>query len=324
MPARERIQKQNSGGKPVGLEGVCQIMDMDTNGTVRSMTGYGRAQATAGGREITVEIRSVNHRFFEYSTRIPRAYAYLEDKIKSLVKNTASRGKIEITVSIQNQTGNQTKVKIDHQLAREYLKALRELSEDLQIPNNITVSQLARYPDLFTVSRVVEEEDEIWNLVQPVVTEACASFAEMRLVEGRKMVGDLLNRLDEIEKLVHQVEELSPQTVANYRARLFAKLQEILGDTSIDEQRILTEAAIFAEKVAVAEETVRIESHLHQFRQILDEGGAVGRKLDFLVQELNREANTIGSKAQDMQIAKIVVDLKSEIEKIREQIQNIE
>lgn len=297
---------------------------MDTHFSIRSMTGYGRAQCTQNGREITVEIRSVNHRFFEYNSRIPRIYAFLEDKIKSVVKDCASRGKIDVTITAASPDGSNTQVKIDRNLAKKYIEALRELSESFQIRNDISVSQLAHFPELFTISKVTENEDNIWVFIKPAINEACANFITMRESEGTKMELDLLGRLDKIEELVKQVDELSPSTVENYRNKLFAKLQEVLKDTSIAEQRVLTEAAIFSEKVAVAEETVRLESHINQFREILKTGGAVGRKLDFLVQEFNREANTIGSKAQDIEISKIVVDLKSEIEKMREQVQNIE
>ena len=235
-------------------------------GAVRSMTGYGRARQLIGSKEITVEIRSVNHRFLEYSSRVPRAYAYLEEKLKNLIKGSVSRGKVDVSLSIQTVGGTDTQVVINHDLARSYLQALRSLAEDLQIKNDITVSQMARFSDIFSVIRVEENEEEIWQAVEQVAREAVDNFVAMRL----------------------------------------------------------TEAAIFAEKIAVAEETVRLGSHVHQFRQILSSSEPVGRKLDFLVQEFNREANTIGSKAQDLEVARIVVDLKAEIEKIREQIQNVE
>ena len=282
---------------------------------VRSMTGYGRAQQLIGNKEITVEIRSVNHRFLEYSSRVPRAYSYLEDRLKNLVKASVSRGKVD---------GTDSQVVINHDLARSYLEALKSLAEDLQIKNDITVSQMTRFSDIFTVLRVADDEEEMWSAVEQVAQEAIGNFVAMRLVEGKKMEQDLLYRLDLIEQMVKKVEELSPKTVENYSKRLHAKLQEVLQNNALDEQRIITEVAIFAEKIAVAEETVRLGSHVHQFRQILASNEPVGRKLDFLVQEFNREANTIGSKAQDLEIARVVVDLKSEIEKIREQIQNIE
>ena len=293
-------------------------------GAVRSMTGYGRARQLIGNKEITVEIRSVNHRFLEYSSRVPRAYAHLEEKLKNLIKGSVSRGKVDVSLSIQTVGGTDTQVVINHDLARSYLQALRSLAEDLQIKNDITVSQMARFSDIFSVIRVEENEEEIWQAVEQVAREAVDNFVAMRLTEGEKMKQDLLYRLELIEQMVAKVEELSPKTVETYRNRLYARLQEVLQNNTVDQQRVLTEAAIFAEKIAVAEETVRLGSHVHQFRQILSSSEPVGRKLDFLVQEFNREANTIGSKAQDLEVARIVVDLKAEIEKIREQIQNIE
>lgn len=293
-------------------------------GAVRSMTGYGRARRLIGSKEITVEIRSVNHRFLEYSSRVPRAYAYLEEKLKNLIKGSVSRGKVDVSLSIQTVGGTDTRVVINHDLARSYLQALRSLAEDLQVKNDITVSQMARFSDIFSVIRVEENEEEIWQAVEQVAREAVDNFVAMRLTEGEKMKQDLLYRLELIEQMVAKVEELSPKTVETYRNRLYARLQEVLQNNTVDQQRVLTEAAIFAEKIAVAEETVRLGSHVHQFRQILSSSEPVGRKLDFLVQEFNREANTIGSKAQDLEVARIVVDLKAEIEKIREQIQNIE
>ena len=293
-------------------------------GAVRSMTGYGRARQLIGNKEITVEIRSVNNRFLEYSSRVPRAYAYLEEKLKNLIKGSVSRGKVDVSLSIQTVGGTDTQVVINHDLARSYLQALRSLAEDLQVKNDITVSQMARFSDIFSVIRVEENEEEIWQAVEQVAREAVDNFVAMRLTEGEKMKQDLLYRLELIEQMVAKVEELSPKTVETYRNRLYARLQEVLQNNTVDQQRVLTEAAIFAEKIAVAEETVRLGSHVHQFRQILSSSEPVGRKLDFLVQEFNREANTIGSKAQDLEVARIVVDLKAEIEKIREQIQNIE
>ena len=292
---------------------------------IKSMTGFGRAQKIIGTKEITVEIRAVNHRYFECSARVPRSYSYLEEKLKSYVKTQISRGKVEISVSIASIEGETTsEVRINHGLAKSYLEALRSLSDELQVHNDITVSQLARFSDIFTVAKAEEDEEKIWEMVQTATDEALGRFVSMRTVEGEKMEQDLLNRLCTIEELVGRVEEQSPKTLEAYRNRLKAKIEELLGDTSVDEQRILTEAAIFADKIAVDEETVRLRSHIRQFRDILKSQEPVGRKLDFLVQEFNREANTIGSKAQDVEAAKIVVEIKSEIEKIREQIQNIE
>ena len=288
------------------------------------MTGYGRAQEILEGREITVEIRSVNHRFFEFSSRVPRAYAYLEEKLKSLLQSRIARGKVEAAVTVVTLDGESSDVQINNALAAEYLAALRQMGEALGIQDDVTVSTIARFGDIFVVRRAQEDMDQIWELVRQVAEKALEGFVSMREAEGLRMREDLESRLVNIEELVARVEEQSPRTVANYRARLTQKMNEVLGQAGIDEQRILAEAAIFADHIAVDEETVRLRSHLKAFREIMDAGQAMGRKLDFLVQEMNREANTIGSKGQDVEVARIVVDIKSEIEKIREQIQNIE
>lgn len=291
---------------------------------VRSMTGYGRAQEMADGKDITVEIRSVNHRYFELSCRLPRSCGYLEEKLKTLMQGNVSRGKVEVGVYIQVLEGGSSEVEINTPLAESYLKALRALSAQLEVRDDITLSSLTRFSDIFVVHKTEEDEDEIWNEVRPVAAKALESFVQMREAEGKRLTQDLLARLETIEQLVALVEEQSPRTTEEYRNRLYTKLREVLEQTGVEEQRILTEAAIFAERTAVAEETVRLRSHIAQFRKILVQPEPVGRKLDFLVQELNREANTIGSKAQDIEIAKAVVEIKSEIEKIREQIQNLE
>lgn len=291
---------------------------------IKSMTGYGRAQQNLGGRDITIEIRSVNHRYFEYSSRLPRAYGYLDDKLKKLVQTGVSRGKVDVGLVIISAEGAGAKVEINHELAGEYLDALRALGRELSVEDDITLSALSRFGDIFTVRKAVEDEDAIWADVSAVAQAALDNFVEMRGIEGDKLKADILERLVAIEGAIAVIEERSPQTVAEYRARLTAKLTEILENRSVDEQRVLTEVAILGEKLAVDEETVRLRSHIAQLRTILGEPDAVGRKLDFLVQELNREINTIGSKSQDVSIARVVVDVKSEIEKIREQIQNIE
>ena len=302
-----------------------QIFAQKGAGTmVRSMTGYGRAQETLGGRDITVEIRAVNHRYFEYSSRLPRAYGYLDDKLKGLLQSAISRGKVDVSLTMQTIDGGGADVSINRTLAADYLRELRQLGEELGVKDDVTLSVLSRFSDIFTVRKAAEDEDQVWNDVRQVAEAAVERFVAMRQVEGQRLKADVLNRLEAIEEAVTGVEERSPQTVAEYRARLTAKLQELLQTTTIDQQRILTEAAIVAEKLAVDEETVRLRSHIAQLRDILELPEAVGRKLDFLVQEMNREANTIGSKAQDVQIARLVVDIKSNIEKIREQIQNIE
>ena len=289
-----------------------------------SMTGYGRSQQLIGGRDITVELRAVNHRYFECSVRTPRSYSYLEEKLKSYVQSRVSRGKIDVGVTIQNVEIAATEVQINEPLAEAYLTALREMGKKLDIKDDVTVTAMARFADIFSVRRVQEDEDEIWALVQQVAEEAVDRFLEMRAVEGERLKQDILSRGAHIGEMVEAVKQRSPETLKNYRERLYQKLREVLEDRQIDDARVLTEAAVFADRIAVDEETVRLESHLLSLEQILNSEGAVGRKLDFLVQEINREANTIGSKAQDLEIARVVVDIKSEVEKIREQVQNIE
>jgi len=291
---------------------------------IRSMTGYGRAEALIGGRNILVEIRSVNHRYFEFSSRVPRAYGYLESRLKGFLQGKLSRGKVDVNVSIQTIEGTNANVQVNAELAKSYVDALRTLSEPLSLQDDLSLASICRFSDIFTVSRETEDEDAIWADVLSVAEEAADRFVQMREVEGTKMREDVEGRLDFILSAVEKIEERSPKTVEEYRARLYNKISEVLQNAQVDETRILTEAAIYAEKIAVAEETVRLRSHVAQFRSIREQEGAVGRKLDFLIQEFNRETNTIGSKAQDIEIARIVVDVKSEIEKIREQIQNIE
>ena len=291
---------------------------------IRSMTGYGRGQQLLHGRSITVEIRSVNHRYFEFSCRTPRGCAFLEDRLKRTLQQAISRGKVEVSLTLQTVESRGGAVAVDHALAGQYLTALRALAAEYGLTDDLTLSAVARLPDLFTVCRGEEDEEELAADVLSVLQEALDRFVAMREAEGERLRADVLSRLFTLEEHLAFVEERSPQTVAEYRARLTAKLNELLGGAVADEARILTEAAIVADRLAVDEETVRLHSHIAQLRGILDCAEPVGRKLDFLVQEMNREANTIGSKANDMELAKIVVDIKSEIEKIREQIQNIE
>ena len=291
---------------------------------IRSMTGYGRSQQVQGGRDITVEIKSVNHRYFEFSARVPRAHGYLEEKLKSFVHERVSRGKTDVYVSIITLDEAGADVQINLPLARSYLDALRGLSRELEIADDINVSKLARFPDIFAVQRAPDDEEAVWEAVRSVACEALESMIAMREAEGEGLRKDVLMRLDLLEKYTAIVEERSPIAVGEHRERLYSKLTEILENRQIDDARILTEAAIFAEKTAVAEETVRLRSHISQLRGFISQDKPTGRKLDFLIQELNREANTIGSKAQDIGLAGVVVEMKSEIEKIREQVQNIE
>ena len=291
---------------------------------IKSMTGYGRGQQIVDGREITVEIKSVNHRYFEFSARVPRAYGYLEEKLKSFVQGKVARGKVEVGITIFNIEGKDAQIEVNQSIAVGYVEALRKANETIGLNDDLSLSQLIRLPDIFNVVKTTEDEEIIWSLVKSVAEEALDNFVSMRETEGQKMKDDIKSRLGYISELVAKVEERSPMVTEAYRERLYNKISEILNDKKIDEQRILTEAAIFSEKTAVDEETVRLKSHIQQFTSLLDSSEAVGRKLDFLIQEFNRESNTIGSKAQDVEITRIVVELKSEIEKIREQIQNIE
>ena len=291
---------------------------------IRSMTGYGRGQQLLHGRSITVEIRSVNHRYFEFSCRTPRGCAFLEDRLKRTLQQAISRGKVEVSLTLQTVESRGGVVAVDHALAGQYLTALRALAAEYNLTDDLTLSTVARLPDLFTVCRGEEDEEELAADVLSVLQEALDRFVAMREAEGERLRADVLSRLFTLEERLAFVEERSPQTVAEYRARLTAKLNELLGGAVADEARILTEAAIVADRLAVDEETVRLHSHIAQLRGILDCAEPVGRKLDFLVQEMNRETNTIGSKCSDTAIAGHVVEMKSEIEKIREQIQNIE
>lgn len=288
------------------------------------MTGYGRSQQILNGRDITVEIKSVNHRFFEFSARVPRAYGYLESKMKSYVQSLVGRGKIDVSVTVYTMEGNDSEVELNKTLAKGYVDALRAVRDELELPDDLSLSSIARFSDIFSVHKTAENEEVVWADVSIVAEEAVSKFVTMRAEEGVRMCEDVESRLENIERLVTQIEQKAPVTQAAFRERLTAKMQDVLGDMNIEPQRLLVEAAIYAEKIAVDEETVRLRSHLKQFETLLHAEEAIGRKLDFMVQELNRETNTIGSKAQDIEITGYVVEIKSEIEKIREQIQNIE
>lgn len=288
------------------------------------MTGYGRAQQLVDGMNITVEIKSVNHRYFEFSSKLSRTYGFLDEKLKSFFNGRLTRGKMECYVQIEAVEEPDTIISLNHSLVKGYIDAYKELAETYGLENDVKVSDIARVGDIFSVRKQAADEDRIWAAVSVVAEAALAGFVAMREREGARLRDDVLSRLDEIIKNVEFIEERSPQTVAEYNEKLLARLRELLNDAHIEEQRILTEAAIFADKIAVAEETVRLRSHISQLRSFLDSSEAIGKKMDFLVQELNREANTIGSKAQDVEIARRVVSVKAEIEKIREQIQNIE
>ena len=291
---------------------------------VKSMTGYGRAVETVNGREFTVEIRSVNNRYLDCTVKLPRALSFAEDTVKQAVKNTISRGKVDVYITQRSEGDADVKVTLNTAMAAGYVEAMRQMAQEFAIREDISVSLLSRMPDVFTVEKPEVDEEQLLSDMMQVVNAALANYDAMRTKEGEALKNDLSSRGNTIRSLVSQVEEGNGQTVIDYRTRLYNKLQEVLANTAIDESRILTEAAIFADKVAVDEETVRLRSHLEQMDSMLAAGGAMGRKLDFLLQEMNREANTIGSKCTDVRLARIVVDIKAELEKIREQTQNIE
>lgn len=291
---------------------------------ILSMTGYGRARQVLNGREITVELRGVNARFLEYSSRLPRAFAFLEDPLKKLVAARVSRGKVELSLTVQNTTAADTVVTVNWPLAKGYRDAMTALSEQLELKNDMSVSLIARMPDVLAQTAAPLDEEALWADVQAVAGQAVDAFLTMRAAEGEKLKADLLSHLDVVEQLVGGIEANTAGRVKAYSDKLYARLQELLADRAVDDSRILTEAAIFADKTAVDEETVRLHSHIAQYRDILALSEPVGRKLDFLTQELNRETNTIGSKCNELDITRVVVEVKGEIEKIREQIQNLE
>ena len=288
------------------------------------MTGFGRDHRIIEGREYLVEIRSVNSRYYEFNAKLPRQYMFLEEKLKSLVKAGISRGKVEVSLSIYNIGTSETSVTVNEGVVENYLNVLRAAGDKFGLTDDLTVSTIFRMTDAFSVIRAEADEDKIWAAVKETAEAALAKFIQMRETEGAKMKDDILEKLSNVEKMTDKVCEYAPETVTAYREKLFAKMQEILENKQIDEQRILLEAGIYAEKIAVDEETVRLKSHFVQFRDMMNADDPIGRKLDFLVQEINREVNTTGSKAQDLRVTRLVVDMKSEIEKIREQIQNIE
>lgn len=291
---------------------------------IKSMTGFGRGHEILNGRDITVEIRAVNHRYYEFSCRIPRSMGFIEEKLKSLLNGKISRGKVEVSVLVSNTDAPDEKVSINREVVRDYITALRSVQEELSLNDDLSLSHIMRIPDAFTVVKEEADEEQLWGDIKTVAEQALGKFIAMREAEGERMKADLLARLDTIEGWVGVVEERSPIIVEEYRKKLFDRMTEVLNGANVDESRILLEAGIFSEKTAVDEETVRLRSHIAQFRTMLCGEEPVGRKLDFLVQEMNRETNTIGSKVQDIEVTRLVVDQKSEIEKIREQIQNIE
>ena len=293
-------------------------------GKLLSMTGYGSANGSVEGQEITVELKSVNNRYLDCSVRLPRNFLFAEDTVKQAVSAGVSRGKVDVFVSAQASQDSGTVVSVNEELARGYRDAVARIAETLGLESGLSAFSLARFPDVLTVERRELDKDKAAAALSEITAKAVEEFNAMREREGERLRRDMLGKLETIEGLVSVVEERSPQTVKEYRERLEARLRDILADRSLDEQRVITEAAIFADRTAVDEETVRLRSHIAQFRTMLEEGSPIGRKMDFLVQEFNRESNTIGSKCSDASLAKVVVDLKSEIEKIREQLQNVE
>lgn len=291
---------------------------------IKSMTGYGSAKGTVEGLEITVELKSVNNRYLDTSVRLPRSFLFAEEAIKSAVQSHISRGKVDVFISVDSSAAGDMTVKVNEPLLKGYIEAIRHISEEYSLANDMTALSVSRFPDVLSVEKKDLDAEAISAGICAVAEEALRDFDAMRQREGAKLRDDVLSRLETIDRLVSTVEHEAPKTVAEYRKRLEQKMQEVLGSTGIDENRILAEAAIFADHIAVDEETVRLRSHMSQLTTMINGNSPTGRKIDFLIQEFNREANTIGSKCQNSQIAHVVVDLKSEIEKIREQIQNIE
>ena len=291
---------------------------------IKSMTGYGRARELLNKRDITVEVRSVNNRYLDCTVKMPRMYAFDEDAVKQHVQKAISRGKVDVFITVDASAADVAKVTVNRELAAQYAAALQELAGVCGTEPHVTPEQLSRFPDVLTVTKADEDLETVSADLCAVLDKALAAYNEMRAVEGAKLAEDIGNRLVYIENYTSQVEERSPQTVAEYRAKLTARMQEVLQSTTIDQQRILTEAAIYADKVAVDEETVRLRSHVAQLRTMLTSDEPMGRKMDFLIQEVNRESNTIGSKCNDVAIAQVVVGLKAEVEKMREQVQNVE
>ena len=291
---------------------------------IKSMTGYGRAREVLNKRDITVEVRSVNNRYLDCTVKMPRMYAFAEDAVKQHVQKAISRGKVDVFITVDASAADVAKVTVNREVAAQYAAALHELAEVCGTESHVTPETLSRFPDVLTVTKADEDLETVSADLCVVLDKALAAYNEMRAVEGAKLAEDIGNRLVFIENYTSQVEERSPQTVAEYRAKLTARMQEVLQSTTIDQQRILTEAAIYADKVAVDEETVRLRSHVAQLRTMLASDEPMGRKMDFLIQEVNRESNTIGSKCNDVAIAQVVVGLKAEVEKMREQVQNVE
>ena len=291
---------------------------------IRSMTGYGSAKGTVAGFAITIELRSVNNRYLDLGIKLPRGFLFAESEIKNYIQQKVSRGKLDFFLTLDSVESDQTRIRVNSRLAEAYRNAITEIGQNLELPTSVTALDIARFSDVLSLEKEELDQAAFLEQLMPLLDTALLDFNAMRSREGEKLAKDLLQKADRIEDMVLAVESQAPKTVSAYRERLEAKLREVLNDTAVAEERVIAEAAIFADRVATDEETVRLHSHLSQFRKMMAEGSPIGRKLDFLIQEFNREANTIGSKCQDSEIAYLVVDLKSEIEKIREQVQNIE
>lgn len=296
----------------------------DVSLMLRSMTGFGRFERSNEERKIVVEMKSVNHRYCDISIKMPKKLGFYEATIRSLLKKYIQRGKVDVFISYEDYTENKVCVKYNFDIAKEYVDKLRQMADDFHLVNDINVSNLSRYPDVLTLEEQTVDETELWNILDEAIRHACEQFIESRTREGEHLKNDLINKLDGMLGLVEAVEKRSPEIVAQYREKITTKVQELLGDTKLDESIIATEITLFADKICVDEETVRLKSHIGNMKATLDEDNGIGRKLDFIAQEMNREANTILSKANDLDITNIAIDLKTEIEKVREQIQNIE
>lgn len=291
---------------------------------IKSMTGFGRSEIVKGNRKISVEIKSVNHRYLEAGIKMPKKLNVFESRMRDLLKKYATRGKIDIFINYEDDSESQVNLKFNQNIADEYMAIFNNISEKYNLKNDMTVGGLARFPEVITMDEVQEDEEELWHFIEEAMKAALEQFVNTRILEGENLKKDLLGKLDHMEELVAFVEKRSPEIMKEYRSKLESKVKELLGDTTIDESRIATEVIIYADKICVDEETVRLRSHIEHARKCLNEDGGIGRKMDFIAQEMNREANTTLSKANDIEISNAAIDLKTEIEKVREQIQNIE
>ena len=291
---------------------------------IKSMTGFGRSEIVKGNRKISVEIKSVNHRYLEAGIKMPKKLNVFESRMRDLLKKYATRGKIDIFINYEDDSESQVNLKFNQNIADEYMAIFNNMSEKYNLKNDMTVGGLARFPEVITMDEVQEDEEELWHFIEEAMKAALEQFVNTRILEGENLKKDLLGKLDHMEELVAFVEKRSPEIMNEYRSKLESKVKELLGDTTIDESRIATEVIIYADKICVDEETVRLRSHIEHARKCLNEDGGIGRKMDFIAQEMNREANTTLSKANDIEISNAAIDLKTEIEKVREQIQNIE